>query len=376
MQNKRQLALGVFFLAVLALLAYYTLFWTDFRLFGETHRAVVHFPEANGLRQGDTVLVAGVRAGRVLSLAYDPRADEQRRITIELSFEQPPMLREGATIEIEDSTLLGGKQVRIDPGPPQSPELPQDAELLGTVAANPLDALGELVGEITKGQGVLARLTSDAALADKVQVGLDNFATFSANVAALTDDVRAGKGVFGRLFTDEELATKLNEIADRAGQITADLTVFSKDLAEGKGTLAMLAKDEIVAEDVRQAVRSAREVIDRINAGEGSLGRLVVDPSAMDHLQSILTKIDEGQGDLGKLINESAVYDKLAQIADDLTVASAALREGQGSLGKLLYSDELYDDLRRALELVIKSLEEYREAAPVTTFTSVLFGAF
>ena len=96
----------------------------------------------------------------------------------------------------------------------------------------------------------------------------------------------------------------------------------------------------------------------------------------MKRIESIVTKIDEGQGDLGLLVNERQVYDKLSQIADDLSVASAALREGQGSLGKLLYTDELYDDLRRALELVIRSLEEYREAAPVTTFTSVLFGAF
>ena len=376
MQNKKQLALGVFFLAVLALLAYYTLFLTDFRLFGETYHQGVHFSEANGLRQGDTVLVAGVRAGRVGSLAYDAQAPIERRIYVELIFEEQPMLREGATIEIEDSTLLGGKQVRIDPGLPESAALPVDAVLVGTVARNPLQALGELVNEITKGQGVLARLTSDPALAEKVQTGLDNLSVFSANLAALTDDVRAGKGVVGRLFTDEELAGKLEEIANKLAEITTDVGVFTKDLREGKGTIAMLANDEVVKEDVRLAVESIRSIVNKINSGEGSLGRLVVDSTAMDRLQSILTKIDEGQGDLGSLINKNELYDKLSQVADDLTVASAALREGQGSLGKLLYSDELYDDLRRALELVIKSLEEYREAAPVTTFTSVLFGAF
>jgi phospholipid/cholesterol/gamma-HCH transport system substrate-binding protein len=372
MQNKRQLALGVFFLAVLSLLAYYTLFWTDFKLFGKTYESVVLFPEANGLRQGDTVLVAGVRAGRVLSLAFDSSAVLERRITVVLAFEEQPILHEGAKIEIEDSTLLGGKQVRIEPGPPEAPVLSADAELFGSVARNPLDAIGELVS----GDGAIGRLATDPELGAKVEAALASFATFSENVAALTDDVRAGKGVFGKLFTDEELAGKLQEIADKLGQITTDVGVFTKDLREGKGTIAMLANDEVVAEDVRQAVKKIREIVDKINAGEGSLGRLVVDSTAMDRLQSILTKIDEGQGDLGSLINKSEVYDKLSQIADDLTVASAALREGQGSLGKLLYSDELYDDLRRALELVIKSLEEYREAAPVTTFTSVLFGAF
>ena len=38
--------------------------------------------------------------------------------------------------------------------------------------------------------------------------------------------------------------------------------------------------------------------------------------------------------------------------------------------------DELYQELRRAMGTVTRTLEEFREAAPVTTFTNVLFGAF
>ena len=36
----------------------------------------------------------------------------------------------------------------------------------------------------------------------------------------------------------------------------------------------------------------------------------------------------------------------------------------------------LYVELERALGLITRSLEEYREAAPVTTMTQVLFNAF
>jgi len=394
MSNRRQLALGAFFLAVLAVLSYYTLFLTEFRLFGETHRMVVHFEQANGLRPGDSVLVAGIRQGRVLTLAYDPTAVIARRVTVELSLDQAVLLREGFAIEIEDATLLGGKQVIVDPGPPEARELSEDTTLFGSVAGNALAQLGDLVAEnrsaftsllddlqvfasnLSENRGLIGRLAADQELADEVTTGLRSFATFSDNAAALTDDVRAGKGVVGRLFTDDELAGKLQEIADRLEQITSDVATFTKDLPEGKGVLPMLVNDEKLAEDTRQAIATVRDVVDRINAGEGNLGRLVVDDAAMRRIESIVTKIDEGQGDLGLLVNEREIYDKLAQIADDLTVASAALREGEGSLGKLLYTDELYDDLRRALELVIRSLEEYREAAPVTTFTSVLFGAF
>jgi phospholipid/cholesterol/gamma-HCH transport system substrate-binding protein len=394
MSNRRQLTLGAFFVVVLGVLSYYTLFLTDVPWFKEAHELVVHFDAAGGLRPGDSVLVAGIRQGRVTTLAYDPQAVLQRRVTVTLTLDQDIELREGFRIEIEDSTLLGGKQVAIDPGPPEGAEVPGDETLFGRVTGSPLAQLGELVSDnraaftamledlqavasdLREGQGLFGRLASDAELADEVASGLRRFASFSDNAAAITDDVRGGRGVVGRLFTDEELAGKLQEIADRLAQITADVATFTRDLPEGKGTLPMLVNDEELAADVKAAVDTIRDVVERINAGEGNLGRLVVDDQAMQRIESIVTKIDEGQGDLGLLVNEREVYDKLSQIADDLTVASAALREGEGSLGQLLYSDELYGDLRRALELVIRSLEEYREAAPVTTFTSVLFGAF
>ena len=60
MVNQRQLLLGAFFVIVLSLLGVYTLFLTDFSLFKERHTLVVHFPQASGLRQGDSVLVAGI----------------------------------------------------------------------------------------------------------------------------------------------------------------------------------------------------------------------------------------------------------------------------------------------------------------------------
>ena len=37
---------------------------------------------------------------------------------------------------------------------------------------------------------------------------------------------------------------------------------------------------------------------------------------------------------------------------------------------------ELYDEALVAVKLLTRSLEDYREAAPVSAFTGVLFGAF
>ena len=48
MTSQRSFLLGLLFLGALGILGYYTLFLTDFTLFGERHPITVHFAEAGG----------------------------------------------------------------------------------------------------------------------------------------------------------------------------------------------------------------------------------------------------------------------------------------------------------------------------------------
>ena len=131
MNSQRTTILGLFVLAVLAVLAYFTLFLTDFALFAERPTLRVRFAETNGLREGDSVLVAGMRWGRVKSLVFDPQAPTDARITVTASLNEPLPLRTGFSISIRDATLLGGRNLWIDPGPPSGGSDEPDHHLNG-----------------------------------------------------------------------------------------------------------------------------------------------------------------------------------------------------------------------------------------------------
>ena len=394
MTSKTQLALGAFFIAVLGILGYFTLFMSDFSLFQEKHDMVVHFPDADGLREGDTVLVAGMRRGRVSTLTYDPSAALDRRITVALRMDEAVPLREGFTIHIEDATMLGGKLVVIDPGPAGGAGIATEAQLFGAVKPSALAGLGDLiaesrgsvnrilgdvetvVGDLRGGEGVLGRLIYDQALSTDVTAGLSSISATFTNLEDVTERIRGGEGVLGRLVTDDELAGKLGDIAGNLGTITDDFKATATNLKEGRGTLGRLMNDEAMAEDVSRAVARLEEIVTKINAGEGTLGRLVTDEAIARHIESILAKADSGEGLLGQLLTNEEVFAKLDQVASDLATVSATLREGRGTMGRLLMDEALYDQLQQAVNVVTLSLEEYREAAPISTFTSVLFGAF
>ena len=83
-----------------------------------------------------------------------------------------------------------------------------------------------------------------------------------------------------------------------------------------------------------------------------------------------------GEGTLGALTTDRELYDNLSALSGDLRVAASAIRNGDGTLGQLIMERELYDGVLTSVRLLNRSLEDYREAAPISTLTSVFFGAF
>ena len=389
MANQRQLLLGAFFVIVLSLLGVYTLFLTDFSLFKERHTLVVHFPQASGLRQGDSVLVAGIREGRVSTLTYDPKAPLERRVTVTLSMDQKIALREGFEIAISDATVLGGKHLLVDPGPPEGAPVATDVPLPGSVRGSALDGLGKLVDEngaklseivtdlqvlvadAKAGKGTVGRLMRDDELANELSSGVASARKSFDNIQAFTDDVRAGKGILGRLATDEDLANRFGEVITNLEQISKDFEVVSADVAAGKGVIGRLVKDEQLGADVAEAVATIKDITSRVNNAEGSLWKLIEDDEIAERLKDFAGKLDEGT--LGKLFTNDELYTKISKVADDISAASGALRNAEGTLGKLVMDRELYAEIQRALAILSRTLQEFREAAPLTAFSSVFF---
>ena len=55
---------------------------------------------------------------------------------------------------------------------------------------------------------------------------------------------------------------------------------------------------------------------------------------------------------------------------------SEQISSGQGTLGKLVRDDRLYDETALLVEDMRAAIDDLREASPITSFSSVLFGAF
>ena len=372
MNTKRQFILGVFFLASLSTLVFYTLFFTDFTLFKEPVEELVYFPDAGGLRDGDPVMVAGLKVGRVGQVDFDLEAPNERRIQVTLLLEQPLTLREDYSIAIKETTMLGGHHIAIEPGSFGGQTLSRDegVPLMGQIALNPLAALGsvgdlfddnaesfrgilenleEVVRKINAGTGPAGRLVNDDGMGRDLSEAIANIRLVADNLAQATADLNAGRGVLGALLHDEEL------VGDLKGTIN-DIRNLAAELNAGRGTFGRFLKDDTLADEFEQAVRSFSAFAQNLEKGEGALGRIVNDPELADEVSEIVAN--------------------LRQTSEDLSAVVAHVQAGEGTLGKIVMNDELYEEILTTVGLLTRSLEDYREAAPISSITGVLFSAF
>jgi phospholipid/cholesterol/gamma-HCH transport system substrate-binding protein len=395
MNKPNHFFLGLFCILVLSLLGFFTIGKSDFTLFGEVQELVVQFPEADGLREGDSVLIAGVRWGKVSTITYDPdEADLKRRITVTLTLDEAVEIREGHIIEIRDATLLGGKRLTIDPGPAGATVIATTTIFQGDVQLNVIEAAGELITgnsaniteaidgikEVVKGvqegKGAAGKIFSDEEFSAELERTVEGFAETGDNLAILTKDMKEGKGTLGKLFASDEMYNSLKKTADDLQELIDEANGAIEDARAGKGTIGMLMTDEEVSADVKKGVAELREIIERANRGEGSLGKFLVEDTIATNLDTVLQRFVNGEGSLGALMAKDDVYDNIDRITADLAEVIATVREGRGTVGKLIMEEELYYEIIKAVALLTRSLEEYREAAPISTMTSVIFGAF
>lgn len=386
----RQLTLGLFVLLTLGLLGYYTLFLADVDLFGSKTELVVEFPEAGDLRDGDAVLLAGMRVGRVKSIAYDPEAPRERRIVVTLVLDKPPVMREDYLIEIKDATVLGGHNVDIEPGSPdlQRLDLTVAQPLRGTVEPSVFEALASVAeqfsgeeGSLFGDLGAIVSELRERDAAESLANTLDNFEGASEDIAVLTDGLTQGKGTLGALFQSTEFYDTWNGVGTGLDQ-----TIES--VRNGEGLLPALLSDGELRTSTTDAVANVRDTFDRaddllegVQAGNGLAGRLFSDEKlskdvadGLADFRKLADDLANGQGTLPRLIQDEALYADVEAIAKNIRGFSEDLSNPDSTLGKILSDDSIYNRLDLALETLTRSLEDYREAAPVTTFTALLFG--
>ncbi|MFA7257164.1 MAG: MlaD family protein [Kiritimatiellales bacterium] len=258
-----EVLVGFFMFIILIALGIFTIVLSRQNFLQKKYPVAVVFDEISGLRDGDNVYLHGTKVGTVKSTLL-----QDNQVIVRADLDVPVQFHEGYKVEVTDSSVLGGKQLKIYEGPLRAPPIPEGAVIIGK---NPINILDELSAAV-------------------------------AGIKTLTDQITAGKGTLGKLIYDDAVYDNLKEVTER--------------LVNGDGTLGkLLAKDDHLYQDLSATMANLRTITDKIEAGDGTLGKLVND-------------------------------------------------------------DQMYSEAQKLLAELRAAIDDMRETSPVTTFSTIFFGAF
>jgi phospholipid/cholesterol/gamma-HCH transport system substrate-binding protein len=298
-RERSELAVGLMVVAALALFLYGSLrvggcAWVE----PPGKRLSARFDDAAGVEPRTAVRIAGVRVGEVERVEL-----EEGRALLVLRLDEDAPVPIDSGVAIRSRGLLGERVVEILPGS-ASLQASDGDTLTRTLEAPDVDRLLDALASVSEDIREVTR---------SLRVALGG-PRGEETMVGLVEDVRAAA---------REMREIVEENDARFGRILLNLDSFSSDLAR-------------LTEDNGQTVS---ELLASFTATSEQMGE------AVESLAAISERVEQGEGTLGKLVNDEGLYD-----------------EAQASL----------EDLRVALREVRRAAEEAQEQLPVTILGSVV----
>ncbi len=213
----------------------------------------------------------------------------------------------------------------------------------GLKVGAPVNLEGVTIGEVKKVQVV----TDPARKRTPIRIVMKLNPKFHSSLKTDTLAALATVGVLGDTVVDLNSETAVGpELPNEAELKTVETPSIQDVVKSSQGTI----------ESVNQILSKLDRVIDDVQAGKGSAGKLVEDPALYNEanqtiaeLHKLTLNLNGGKGSVGKLLNDDQLYNRLNDAAGRLDTVATDLSNGKGSAGKLLHDETLYNNLNSSL---------------------------
>ena len=273
MRSNVELRVGLLVILAIVAMTTWLLFLKEFKFSVATFPLTVEFEDVAGIKPGAPVEILGVNRGKVRSVDL-----MQDRVRVALEIEQGTFVGEDARVLLV-TDLFDPTSLRIVPGRSMTAVQP-GAHLRGESGAD-LAVLMREGGELV---GSLAAL---AARLDSLSGG--------GRLDSLTVNLEGGVRELRAWTAESRVQTRA--VLERVDGLTANLDRFLDENAEpvsrtvtDMGRAAQRA--DSLATDLSRLTQSLNRISERLEAGEGTLGKALASPALHDSLVHTVSRLD------------------------------------------------------------------------------------
>ena len=246
-----------------------------------------------------------------------------RRAEAVLRIDPSVKIASDATATIVMAGLIGTNYIGLDLGTPGAPVLTEGAELRTKITPDINAIMTELGNLGQKLEGALGSITTTVS-GDGKNPGLFQ--------------------KLDRLVTDN--STKLDTTM-------TNLASATEKINKGEGTLGKLLNDSKLHDELVATVSEIK-------------GAATDAKSFVADAQTLVNQVKSGKGTLGALIFDETAGNDLKVVTRNLRDISDKIAKGEGTLGKLLTDDSLYLSAQSTLKKADSAIDSLGDSGPIT----------
>lgn len=332
----------------------------------DRYQVYAYFDDVTGLAVRSRVVMSGIPVGYIKSIRL-----ENQKARVDIMVDESLELHEGvkkpdgwnkngATVARKQASLIGDYYLELSPGT-QGPPLKDGDQIENVVTAVGPEELMENFNTITKDIQKVTESLAEVFGGDKGAARIDQMvADLQEVLSTVRVFVETNSDSLGRIVTNAEMTsaevrqfaavgTELMESMIRDARAVVQEVKFiigqsSGDLQAGLGTLqGTLSRLQSTLDSLNYSLQNVQDITDKVNEGEGTVGKLINDPSIADRTDRILADAEEYVDSLARLKTivelRSAYYVKNARFKNTVGLKL------QPALDKY-YLIQLVDDFR------------------------------
>lgn len=284
MRFSKEFKIGGFVVVVLVVSFFVINYLRGVDIFNREIEVSSRFDDLEGLVESAPVYIKGYKAGKVSDVSYSP---EDSGFTVTCSISKEFAVPADSRMVIYGVDIMGGKGIRIDLGESEQ-MVPDGGVLQGDCEADMLSSLADgltpLLSKVNTTLDSLAVTVSSVnqTLSEQNRISISN--TLRHLEMTMADVSGIAEGLGGRSEQINAFVDDLGDIADRIVVLTEKADTLVGNLAGITGSVSEA--------DIRELVSSFKVLLENINDPDGTVGKLLVDDSVYDSLDSLLSDVD------------------------------------------------------------------------------------
>lgn len=274
----------------------------------------VDYHNVNELTATSPVLIRGLRVGTVASVEL---SDDLQTVTAALDIERGIVLAKGTEALVVSTSIMGGKAVVLKtPGPCEGSDCHSSGDYLpGRVQGLFESLLGdsdveEYVEKIKTGMheifGSLVDTLTSPEAASEIAKSFRDIQLILSNIEGITRQLNTSMGDY-----DKRIISTLENVDDFTGMLAENNEEISETLSNLNKLTSDLSKAD-VGNKLSSIMTSTEDAVGSLDA------TMAKADSALIQINILLADMNAGHGTMGKLLKDDELYNNLNSTAHDL----------------------------------------------------------